>query len=258
MTIPVTILYKRLRMDSSGRRDELVRLLRRGAHLTAEHLALALGVSRRTVLRDIESLRRRGFAIDGDVGRGGGVRMDPRSVLVSAQFSTDEVVALILSVSVSRSMPWVPFAGLAERALAKIEGALPKNRLRELRRFMDRILIGEPTDWSGTEHCGAVDRSLLTIFEQALSRRCVLRLEYVDRFGKASSRLIEPHAMLLRAPVWYIVAWDLGKDLPRLFRMDRILTLVIDSERRFGSRPFDFVLGSCPDARPSTRRAAAE
>ena len=64
--------------------------------------------------------------------------------------------------------------------------------------------------------------------------------------------------MLLRAPVWYIVAWDLGKDVPRLFRMDRILTLVIDSERRFGSRPFDFVLGSCPDARPSTRRAAAE
>ena len=84
-------------MDVSGRREELVGLLRRRNNATADELARELGVSVRTVFRDLDAMRTRGFAIDGTVGRGGGVQLDPTTVLLTTQLTTEEVVALLLS-----------------------------------------------------------------------------------------------------------------------------------------------------------------
>lgn len=236
-------------MDNTARRDSLIRLLRQQGPCSVADLAARLGVSRRTALRDLAALRTRGFAIAGESGRGGGVQLDPGSVLVSSQLDAEEVVALVLSVAVLRAAAWIPFAAGADRALGKIEGALAPARLRELRRFMSRVLVGDPVEVSHEPHRGVVDPALLPAFERAFTASHMLRFDYVDRDGRRTRRCVEPHGVLIRAPLWYIVAWDVDKDAARLFRMDRIQRAVVEANASFLPRPIELVTAVCPDAR---------
>src|SRR6266540_1732376 len=132
-------------MRVMDRHDRLVRLLRRRADWTVAALAHELGVSRRTVLRDLGALREAGFDVDTFSGPGGGVRLNPTSVMITSQLRAGEVIALIVSVEIARAAKAVPFAAGAERALAKIEEALPATRVAELRALRERILVGEPS-----------------------------------------------------------------------------------------------------------------
>jgi predicted DNA-binding transcriptional regulator YafY len=237
-------------MDARARRDALVRLLRRGGQQTSEALADALGVSRRTVLRDLATLRDRGFSIRGDGGRGGGVSLDPSTVLLSTQLAADEVVALILSVELMNATPSMPFSALAESALRKIEGVLPDARVRELRRLLGRVLVGAATDTSRARP-GSVDPGLLAAFERAFTARLILRFEYTDRNGRRSARIVEPQALFVRSPLWYVVAWDRQRDAARSFRMDRIVRPRVDEASTFSLRRMDAFDGVCPHATPA-------
>ena len=104
------------------RLDELVRLLRVRADWRTEDLAEALDVSARTILRDLDRLRDRGFEISTMSGPGGGVHLEPTSVLVTSQLDGEEVVALILSVAIAQAMPWMPFASGCTRCPGQDRG----------------------------------------------------------------------------------------------------------------------------------------
>ena len=241
----------RRRLSTVGpteRYDALLRLLRRRADWTTGSLAKELAVSRRTILRDLNQLRDRGFVIQAASGPGGGVRLDPSSVLVSSQLASRDVVALILTIAIARATPAVPFATGAERALAKIENALPSGRVSEIQRFMDRVLIGEPTAFSSATP-GPIDDRFLIAFEEAFTQQRVLRFRYQTQAGTSSIRRIEPHGLLVRVPHWYAIAWDLARDAPRLFRSDRVRSPQL-TDHAFTPRPHDLVAGVCPDARP--------
>jgi predicted DNA-binding transcriptional regulator YafY len=234
-------------MDSVARRDTLLMLLRRRGDWTLADLAHELGASRRTILRDVNRLRDRGFEISGMSGPGGGVHLEATSVMITSHLDTDEVVALILSVAVSRATTWIPFADAAERALAKIEAALPKQRVGELQRFMQRVLIGDSARGSDSATT-AIDPGMVTTFEEAFTTSRLLAFTYVDRDGRRTRRRVEPHGLLVRPPLWYVIAWDPRRDAPRLFRADRIRRPSI-TEQTFHPRPHELVTRICPDAR---------
>jgi predicted DNA-binding transcriptional regulator YafY len=237
-------------VGTSERHDELLAMMRRRADWRIEDLAAALDVSKRTVLRDLARLRARGFDISSMSGPGGGVNLEPTSVMVTSQLSGDEVVALILSVAISRAAPFMPFADGAERALAKIQAALPTSRAAELQRFMQRVLVGEPAPRSAQRDGHRIHKDLVSRFEQAFTANRLLGFAYVDREGAATQRRVEPHGFLLRTPLWYIIAWDPDKEAARLFRADRITRpRVLDA--RFTPRPHELVAGVCRDALPA-------
>lgn len=93
--------------------------------MTVGALADEVGVSRRTVLRDVRSLRDQGFVIGSEPGRGGGLRLDPLSVQTTAKLTVTEAFALLISVASMRAAGNLPFSGYADAGLAKIERALP-------------------------------------------------------------------------------------------------------------------------------------
>ena len=93
----------------------------------------------------------------------------------------------------------------------------------------------------------AIDSALLPAFEHAFTARRVMLFAYIDRNERTTRRRAEPHGLLLRAPLWYVIAWDVEKDAPRLFRMDRMRHSVV-TDQTFGPRPIDLVTGICPDA----------
>lgn len=123
-------------MDIRIRQDAIVRMLRRNGTSTIKTLAEEVGTSRRTVLRDIIALRNQGYVIHSDVGRGGGLQLDPQSVQTNARLSVPEVFALLISVAAMRAAGNLPFSELADAGLAKIEKSLPGDKVKDLRAFL--------------------------------------------------------------------------------------------------------------------------
>ena len=225
-------------------------MLRRRADWRVEDLADGLAVSTRTILRDLSRLRGRGFDIASVPGPGGGVHLEPTSVLVTSQLTGDEVVALILSVAISQASPFVPFADGADRALGKIQAALPQRRVKELQRFMRRVLVGTPAPRSAQRDAHRIHKDLVSRFEQAFTTNRLLGFRYVDRDDVTTQRRVEPHGLLLRTPLWYIIGWDPEKQAARLFRADRIANPRV-LEATFTPRPDELIAGICPDASPA-------
>ena len=200
----------------------LADLLRAEDATTIGALAEDLAVTRRTVLRDLATLRARGLPISGEPGRGGGVRLERDRGAAAVHLSITEIAALWLAARLSREASDLPWAEPARSALAKLLGCLPPNRARELRDLCRRVIVGPPASNYIRGTAGAPPRELLRVFDDAFAGRCGLAFGYTDRDRRRSRRRIEPHGLLLEPPVWYVLARDLAIGQPRMFRMDRI------------------------------------
>ncbi len=209
-------------MKGRARQDAIVRTLRRSGSATISELAQEVGASRSTILRDIAALRDEGFLIDTEQGRGGGVSMDTRSVQTAARLTVTEVFALVISVASMQAAGQLPFSGLANAGLAKIEKALPPDKLRDLRRLLECLYVGPLAPQVDISDVTGADPVLLAVFEVAFLDRHCLRFRYRDAKGSTSEREVEPQAMLVLPPLWYLVAWDPKRQDFRHFRMDRI------------------------------------
>jgi predicted DNA-binding transcriptional regulator YafY len=233
-------------MNVRLRQDAIVRSLRRNGTTSVADLAAEVGASRRTVLRDIGALRDEGFVIDSAPGRGGGLHLDPQSLQTTARLSVAEIFALLISVASMRAAGRLPFAGLADAGLARIERALPPDKVRDLRRFLDCLYVGPLAPEVDISGMGEMDPALLPAFETAFLERLHLRFRYRDAKGAVTSRQVEPQAMLILPPLWYLVAWDPARDDIRHFRMDRISRPQLVEGATFRRRQVAFADGVRP------------
>ncbi len=232
-------------MDVRTRQDALARHMRRSGHVGIAELAEATGVSRRTVLRDIAALRDQGFVIHSEAGKGGGVYLDPSSVQLTAKLSVNEVFALLISVSVMRATQTLPFGKIADAGLAKIERALPRDKVKDLREILGRLYVGSEAPASLRSSMGPVSPDLLSVFEQGFIGLRRMRFDYVDRLGRPTSREVEPQALLVLPPIWYVIGYDPDKAAFRNFRMDRIKKPALAEGSRFRRRTIDLEESYC-------------
>lgn len=235
-----------LRPPPRLRHDAILRALRRSASSTVGALAAEVGASRRTILRDIAALRDEGFIIHSESGRGGGLQLDPQSVQRTARLAVTEVFALLLSVASMRAARALPFADLADAGLAKIERSLSADRVRDLRRLLDCLHVGQLSPQQDLTDLGPMDPDLLPSFENAFLQTLSLRFRYRDRTGCKTLRQVEPQALLILPPLWYLVAWDPSRTGFRHFRMDRISAPEVIAGAPFRRRHVPFAADVCP------------
>lgn len=173
-------------------------------------LADRLGISTRTVRRDVDRLRELGYRIDAIKGPAGGYRLAAGSELPPLLFDEEQAVA----VSIALQNAGASGAGIDEaaaRALATVRQVMPSR----LRQRVDGIRF-ERAD------AGArVDAAVLEAVSDAVTRRLVLRFGYGDVDGPP--RRAEPHGLVARDARWYLVAWDLDRADWRVFRLDRLV-----------------------------------
>lgn len=200
---------------------DLIQLLRRHRRpVTGAVLAGELGVSLRTLYRDIATLQAQGARIDGEPGVGYVLR--PGFMLPPLMFSEDEIAALVLGSRWVADRADTPLGVAARDALAKIAAVLPP----DLRDDLDAstLIIGPgPVIAAG-------DIELATI-RQAIRAERKLAIAYRDGHAADSRRTIWPFALAFFDRVRVVVAWCELRQAFRHFRTDRISALTLTDTR---------------------------
>lgn len=207
-------------MSRAGRLLQLMQILRRHRHPVAgQVLAAELGVSLRTLYRDIASLQGQGADIAGEPGLG--YVLKPGFLLPPLMFSAEEIEALALGTQwvSDRADPRLALA--AREAMAKIGAVLP----RDLAGTLESSGLVVP---SRQTPALAID---LALVRQAIRTEKKLEIAYRDAAGAETARVIWPMALAFFEQVRVIIAWcELRQDY-RSFRADRIAAVEALAER---------------------------
>ncbi len=189
--------------------------------LQARALAQTLGVSLRTVYRDVADLQLSGVPIEGEAGVGYVLRKG--SDIPPLMFTANELEALVVGSRFVRAFAGTQLAESAQSALLKIEAVLPP----ELRERAARTRIFAPVwrDQHREDFAALIDR-----LHAAILGNCVLRLEYRDESGNASTREVEPLCLSFWGGKWTLGAWCRLRQDFRNFRPDRIAACVPGDE----------------------------
>ena len=201
-------------MRRADRLFQIVNVLRRRrTATTAMHLAERLGVSERTVYRDIRDLILVGTPIDGEAGVG--YRIRPGYDLPPLMFDRDEIQALVLGARIVRQFGDPALARASDAILDKVAAIVPKD-LAPL--VAETRLFVPSTIGAGTS------ADALTLAREALIARRKLELSYATTDGTASTRTVRPLGLFFWGRTWTLAAWcELRQDF-RNFRLDRVAT----------------------------------
>ncbi|HEY8328515.1 MAG TPA: YafY family protein [Rhodanobacter sp.] len=189
--------------------------------LQARALAQTLGVSLRTVYRDVADLQLSGVPIEGEAGVGYVLRKG--SDIPPLMFTANELEALVVGSRFVRAFAGTQLAESAQSALLKIEAVLPP----ELRERATRTRIFAPVwrDQHREDFAALIDR-----LHAAILGNRVLQLEYRDESGNASTREVEPLCLSFWGGKWTLGAWCRLRQDFRNFRPDRIAACVPSDE----------------------------
>jgi len=223
-------------MQRIDRLDLLTRVLRDRPGITVAGLARELGVSARSVFRDIDHLRERGYPIEADRGRGGGVRLHASWGLGKVLLSSEEALCTLLSLAISEKLSFPMFSADVSRARKKIVDAFPSSERRRIAPLRERIFVGRPASQNVRGSYVAPDPVAMRRLQVAFVREAIVQADYVKETGESSSRRLEPHAMLINWPAWYLLGFDHMRGEPRTFRFDRFRNVEIE-QNSFRARP---------------------
>lgn len=213
-------------MSRAGRLLDLIQLLRRHRRpVGGQALAEALGISLRTLYRDIATLQAQGARIDGAPGLG--YSLHEGFVLPPLMFTVDEIEALQVGTQWVADRGDPHLAAAARDALAKIAAVLPGPLRHELDASALIVAPAADRDEPGPD---------LSAVRGAIRRQLKLTLDYRDAGGTATRRVVWPFALGYFEQVRVLVAWcELRQDM-RHFRCDRIAQMAVGSERYPRSR----------------------
>lgn len=212
------------------RADRLYRLLawlRRRRQATAAELAEHLGVSERTIYRDIRELIDSGVDVRGEAGVG--YRLEARGELPPIALDVEEVHALVFGARLVERWSDPSLRAAARSAVDKLSAVLPAPQ----RRWLDETPLFTPSfpppaselDW-------------LPTLRAAVNERAALRLTYADVRGERSERVVFPIGLWFWTETWTLGAWCTLREDYRSFRVDRLVNVartgaMVPDEPRF-------------------------
>jgi len=212
--------------------------LKSGEPLTVGAIAAEVGVSVRTLNRDIDLLKSRGLPIESEAGRGGGIRLDRRWGVGRKNLNYTEAVDLMISLAIAEQMQSALFMGHLQSIRHKVISSFSPALKQRVEGIKGRIIIGHSATPLVLSGFNSPPRQAVAALHQGFMLQQQLRIDYRDEAGRETQRVIEPHYLFLNYPVWYLLAWDHLRADIRLFRCDRILTSELLSEE-FTLRPLE-------------------
>ncbi len=207
-------------MRRADRLFQIIQLLRRRRHpVTAATLAENLGVSKRTIYRDIADLSSTGVPIRGEAGVG--YELSKSYDLPPLMFNEEELEALALGTRVVQTWGDPELAGAAETAMQKVQSALPEPLW---------VRASKTSIFAVNLRSSELHRKTLGELRRAMRDQRKVTLDYTDGEGNPTQRHIRPVGLFYWGRTWTLAAWcELRNDF-RSFRIDRIADFTISEE----------------------------
>ncbi|MFD3697945.1 helix-turn-helix transcriptional regulator [Streptomyces sp. NPDC058646] len=202
--------------DMPARMLRLLSLLQTRREWSGHELADRLGVTGRTVRRDIDRLRELGYPVEATTGHAGGYRLASGTAMPPLLLDDDEAVAITVALRTAAG----GLGGIEEtalRALAKLEQVLParlRGQVAALQQATSTIT------WEGRGP--RADPGTLTVLAAACRDHEIVTFDYTTRDGTPASRRTEPHSLVASGGLWYLIAHDTHRDDWRIYHLDRI------------------------------------
>lgn len=213
--------------DPTTRVLRLLGLFQTRALWSAQELADRLGVTTRSIRRDVERLRELGYPVRASSGVGGGYQLGSGGSLPPLLLDEDEAVAVAVCLRLAAGGTVAGVSEAAVSTLAKLDQVLPAGAREQVG------AIHESTVAVGSGRA-VVDPEVLMALSRACRDRLRTTLRYVARDGASSTRRVEPASLVAVSHRWYLLAFDLDRDDWRSFRLDRVQEVAVGTMR---SRP---------------------
>ncbi len=227
--------------ETTGRVLQLLGLLQSRRVWSGDQLAERLGVTARSVRRDVERLRDLGYPVHASKGHGGGYRLGAGAALPPLLLDPDEAVAVAVSLRLAAGGTVAGVGEAALRALTKLDQVLPSRLRSQVGAVHDATitLTRDPPE--------SVEPDVLMILARACRDHEHVTADYTDRAGTATRRRLEPYQLVTTGRRWYLMAYDRDREDWRSLRLDRM-----SDARAVGST---FARRQAPDAAAYVRRS---
>jgi predicted DNA-binding transcriptional regulator YafY len=229
--------------DTTARVLRLLGLLQQRPVWTGPELAERLGVTDRSVRRDVERLRGLGYPVNATQGVGGGYQLGAGMALPPLLLDDEEAIATAVSLRLAAGGTVAGASEAAVRTLTKLDQVLPARLRAEVRAVHDAITTLE----GGRIE---VDADALLVLARSARDHHRVELTYAAA-GPTSTgpavRRVEPYQLVATGRRWYLLAFDLDRDDWRTLRLDRM------SDVR--AMTFRFAPRAAPDAATYVQRS---
>ncbi|MDG4663879.1 YafY family protein [Mycobacterium sp. 236(2023)] len=227
--------------ETTGRVLQLLGLLQSRRVWSGEELAERLGVTTRSVRRDVDRLRELGYPVHASVGHGGGYQLGAGAALPPLLLDPEEAVAMAVCLRVAAGGSVAGVGESALRALSKLDQVMPA-RLRS-----QVTAVHEATVTLGAATDTPVEPDVLMTLARASRDHEHVTAGYTDIRGNVTQRRLEPYQLVTTGRRWYLMCFDRDRDDWRSLRLDR-MSQVAAVGTTFAPR-------DAPDAAAYVRRA---
>ena len=232
---------KRPTREPIGERlDRLLGLLASRESWTGPALAAELGISLRSLRRDMARLAARGVPIEAERGRGGGVRIPSRVGLGRLQLDHREALDLLLALAIGERIRSPLLLSSLKGLRQKIGTAFPPEERFRVNRLRRRILHARPASRRVYESLERPRPAVLGPVQDGFFEQRAIEVEYRTA-RERTTRVVEPHYLLLSWPAWYLLVWDHFREAVRTLRLDRIESARL-TDRLFQLRDADAMM----------------
>jgi predicted DNA-binding transcriptional regulator YafY len=166
-------------------------------------------------------LASRGTPLQAERGRGGGVRLPARVGLGRLQLDHREALDLLLALAIGERLRSPLLLSSLRGIRQKIAMAFPPEERFRVGRLRRRIFHAPPASHRVTDSWRTPREAVLGPVQDAFFEQRALEIEYMSAGGR-TTRVVEPHYLLLAWPAWYLLVWDHLRDEVRTLRLDRI------------------------------------
>jgi len=211
----------------------------------AEDLAEALGVSERTVYRDVQAMVEAGVPLQGVPGKG--YRVPEDYLLAPVTLTTDEAVMLILGSAYAAQNFDGRYRAAARSAHSKLDNVLPDEARERAFSLQGSVHLVPPSTFGTPTEDGHLQR-----VRQALVEERTLKATVQPPGGKNRERLLNPYGLLEKGSTWYVVGHDRDRDRVVHLRLEQVDTLALTNQTF--ERPDSYRTSpDGPDRRPTQK-----
>jgi predicted DNA-binding transcriptional regulator YafY len=207
-------------MSPSERWPAILLQLEPDAWKRAEDLAQALGVSERTVYRDVQAMVEAGVPLQGVPGKG--YRVPEDYLLAPVTLTTDEAVMLILGSAYAAQNFDGRYRAAARSAQRKLEDVLPAEARERAFSLQGSVHLVPPSAFGTPTEDGHLQR-----VRQALVEERTLDATVQQPDGQSMERLINPYGLLEKGSTWFVVGYDLDRSRVAHLRLEQVETLAL-------------------------------